>query len=487
MNRKEVSTEEPYMSKELVKSVLEEIAGSEMPPQSDPWPAIRERIETGQLHRHGPAASSQQPPLAMQPPARPALQTGRVRRPSFSMAAAMIVLLALSAGAVAFLAGLIRLKPGINYGSLPACWSIVANPNIEDGDTILTQLSATSANDVWAVGYTVTGGTVQTLVQKWDGKEWKTIPSANAPSRNSYLSGVAALAPDDVWAVGHSCTGDCQDAAPLVQHWDGRTWNIMTVPGTGRLTAVDALAADDVWAVGYSNGGTISIRWDGRMWNSVPTNDPPAANRALALHSVVAVAADEIWAVGQQHDTQANSYSALIYRWDGARWTSVQGVDGPQGARLYAVDSSPEGDVWAAGDRDTNPSAGAPLQTLVQRWDGTAWREITSPNVGLGGSYLRGLEAISPTDVWAVGGYGGVDEAKRTLLLHWDGAAWTRVPSPNVEDQSSRFFGAEAVGGGEIWAVGTFNKTHTGAFVQRYSPCAPTTPTSRDLPVPDIR
>jgi hypothetical protein len=196
------------------------------------------------------------------------------------------------------------------------------------------------------------------------------------------------------------------------------------------------------------------------------------------LNAVVAIAPDNVWAVGQQHDAQANSYMDLIYRWDGARWTSVSGAAGSQGARLYAVAATSADDVWAVGERDINPSSGEPLQTLTQHWDGTAWREVPSPNVGTGGSYLRGVEAISPIDVWAVGGHGPITGTKQTLVMHWDGVAWGVVPSPNVEGQSNRFFGVEAISPGEIWAVGTFNLTHTGAFVQRYNPCTAATPSN---------
>jgi len=39
---------------------------------------------------------------------------------------------------------------------------------------------------------------------------------------------------------------------------------------------------------------------------------------------------------------------------------------------------------------------------------------------------LTGAAAVSPTDAWAVGSYGTF----KTLILHWDGTAWAKVPSP---------------------------------------------------------
>jgi len=478
------------MSKEFVKAVLRDLAEAEMPAEKDPWPAIRERVQAGystQKAQKVTLPARQRASAPDQPDVRRTVHLQGVSRHRFSTAAALIVLLALSAGVIAFLAGIVRLQPSITYGTIPACWSIVANPNIEGGDTVLIQISATSANDVWAVGYSGRAGATQTLVQRWDGKEWRTIPSANVPSRNNYLTGVAALAPDNVWVVGYHCTGNCSDAAPLIQHWDGGQWNTAPVQEMGRLNGIDAVSANDIWVVGYSNEGTISLHWNGQRWIPVPTNDQSVANRSLMLNAVVAIAADNVWAVGQEHDTQANSYTELIYRWDGARWTSVAGAGAAQGARLYAVAATSADDVWAVGDRDINPFAGAPLETLTQHWDGSTWRDVPSPNIGTGGSYLRGVEAISPTDVWALGGHGPITGTKKTLLLHWDGVAWGVVPSPNVEEQSNRFFGVEAISANEIWAVGTFNNTSTGAFVQRYNPCTIATPTPRTLIVPESR
>jgi hypothetical protein len=49
-----------------------------------------------------------------------------------------------------------------------------------------------------------------------------------------------------------------------------------------------------------------------------------------------------------------------------------------------------------------------------------------------GGTVVKGglsgvaATSASDTDAWAVGSYG----AFKTLILHWDGTAWAKVPSP---------------------------------------------------------
>ena len=66
---------------------------------------------------------------------------------------------------------------------------------------------------------------------------------------------------------------------------------------------------------------------------------------------------------------------------------------------------------------------------MTLHWDGTSWSLIPSPDPGggdAGASQLFAVSAVSPTDVWAVGLYTG-DIAIDTLILHWDGTAWSQV------------------------------------------------------------
>jgi hypothetical protein len=52
--------------------------------------------------------------------------------------------------------------------------------------------------------------------------------------------------------------------------------------------------------------------------------------------------------------------------------------------------------------------------------------------------------------MWAVGGTGS-----GTLILHWDGAHWTRLPSPNI-GASDGLNAVAASSASNIWAVGQF-------------------------------
>ena len=130
-----------------------------------------------------------------------------------------------------------------------------------------------AANDVWAVGYTITtDGTNQpdkTLIEHWNGSSWSIVASPSPPS-NDTLAGVAARSASDVWAVG--TRQDRSGAIPidrtLTEHWNGSAWSVVASPNVGAndnlLNGVSATTGD-VWTVGSSNvtAHTLALRETG--------------------------------------------------------------------------------------------------------------------------------------------------------------------------------------------------------------------------------
>jgi hypothetical protein len=127
--------------------------------------------------------------------------------------------------------------------------------------TMLTNVSCASSTRCFAFGQYLAGdagpGPVRlgSIVERWDGKTWKSLPSANLmpldPADVSCRSGLSC------YAVGSdfSLTG----SAPGVTHWDGHRWARVSAgqpPGTTRsgLTGVDCPTRRACFAVGsYQN------------------------------------------------------------------------------------------------------------------------------------------------------------------------------------------------------------------------------------------
>jgi len=116
--------------------------------------------------------------------------------------------------------------------------------------------------------------------------------------------------------------------------------------------------------------------------------------------------------------------------------------------------------VWAVGGSGAKYSLET-RQTLVQHWDGTGWSLVPSPNPGGARNELTGVSALSPTDVWAVGYFADPSLSSNrpgrysTLIEHWDGASWTVIPSPDPYPGADNFLNdVVAVSPNDVWAVG---------------------------------
>lgn len=125
----------------------------------------------------------------------------------------------------------------------------------------------------------------------------------------------------------------------------------------------------------------------------------------------------------------------------------------PAGAQLTGVAVHSAADVWAVGVSEA-PSQAA----LIEHWNGSAWTVVPSPALGDRAS-LTAVRAISADNSWAVGSFTpSGSTAVRTLTEHWNGSSWTVVPSPNpgaVQVLASVRFASANDG----WAVGSFTPT----------------------------
>jgi hypothetical protein len=213
--------------------------------------------------------------------------------------------------------------------------------------------------------------------------------------------------------------------------------------------AVDAVDRDDVWVVGahYDGGASVPYarRWDGSAWKGVPVELVADAN--AGFHDVAAVSADDAGAVGS-----LRSREPIVERWDGVRWSNVPVPSaGSQVSELFGVTASSDGTVWAVG----RALDGRRWRTLVLEWDGGAWtvmNDVPSPR-GADGA-LRGADASAGDDGWAVGWSAGPEGRLGALALHFDGTSWRpmKTPDPGTEDQV--LSAVVATDDGSAWAVG---------------------------------
>jgi hypothetical protein len=334
-------------------------------------------------------------------------------------------------------------------------WHVQMGPADAHGSRELFGVSGASSRDVWAVGVALLpGGRARTLVERWQGRAWRTVPSPDRPSGGSFLNAVVASSASDAWAVGLSrSTGG--PARTLIMHWDGRRWAIMASPNAGpgdnSLVSVAAASARDAWAVGYRDAGgvyrSLAEHWDGYRWTVARL--PRLGSPGNGLNAVDAATSGVAWAVGGSARARGPS-QPLVLRFDGRSWSSVPAPASLHSATLNGVAAWGRGVVWAVGA--TRSGGGDRVFSL--RTEGRSWRIVpVDPPAALSVD-LNALWAAAPADVWAVGSsFDG--RWYRPLVEHGAGGRWSSVPIPGIPGYDSRLMAVAGSGGGELWAVGS--------------------------------
>ena len=124
---------------------------------------------------------------------------------------------------------------------------------------------------------------------------------------------------------------------------------------------------------------------------------------------------------------------------------------GGHGSFLTGVAAAGPAQAWAVGYYTT----GQTTRTLIERWNGRAWKQVASPSPGgaHSGSALSGVAVAGKSGAWAVGHYFG--PPLRPLIERWNGRAWKFVPSPNPGRHGGTLNAVTTFGDSGAWAAGS--------------------------------
>ncbi len=127
------------------------------------------------------------------------------------------------------------------------------------------------------------------------------------------------------------------------------------------------------------------------------------------------------------------------------------------GAQLNAVAVVSATDIWAVGYGPLPGGAAFVKQTLIEHWNGSAWSIVPSPNPppNFANVELDGVFALSSSNVWAVGFFDDPSGSTRfTLIEHWNGSSWSVVSSPSPDPNLNELHSIAGVASNDLWAVG---------------------------------
>lgn len=256
------------------------------------------------------------------------------------------------------------------------------------------------------------------------------------------------------------------------------TWQVVPSPTINvsnstfgaQLNGVAVVSATDIWAVGYGPPlpgeaafvkHTLLEHWDGASWSIVPSANPPVKTFPQAeLFSVVALSANNVWAAGYSSDLSGAGFdSTLIEHWDGISWSIVSSPNpDTQLNHLRSMSGVASNDIWAVGLAG-NGGTFNPLHSLTEHWDGASWSVVSNPGV----NELFGVTALAANNVWAVAVHTSPNITD--IIEHWDGTKWANVsaPSMNANGGTISLRGIAAVSAADIWAVGDEKNPLTNA------------------------
>ncbi len=297
------------------------------------------------------------------------------------------------------------------------------------------------------------------------GFTWSIVTTPNTTtSEINIVVGVTCMSATDCWAVGFASSGSGGTNQTLAEHWNGTAWSIVTTPnvtssGGDVLGSVACVSSSDCWAVGsYTPQGfpvedtqALAEHWNGTAWSIVTTPNPNPLD-SKGLFGVACLSSSDCWAVGFGFIGGGGTRGTLAEHWNGSAWSIIATGD-PSFAnnQLSGVTCTSTSDCWAVGFALTG-NFDETSQTLAEHWNGSAWSVVPTPNSSPQGNSLSGAACITTSDCWAVGaaatGSGSVAE-------HWNGSSWSVVPTPNSSPQANVLSGVACVDASDCWAVGT--------------------------------
>jgi hypothetical protein len=278
--------------------------------------------------------------------------------------------------------------PPVSYHWNGTAWSLVPTPTL-GVSSALRGVSASTATDAWAVGFSVLGRrSYGTLMEHWNGTAWSVNSSLVVTGSFAELTGVVDLSPTDAWAVGQGGTGG------LLEQWNGSTWSSVALPdpnftpGSGQ--SISASSPSDIWVVGSTVNTTTgaesgeALHYNGTSWSVFPM--------PLGGSAVTDISPGDAWAVD----------GASIEQWDGTSWNVVPSPSPGADLGLTGISGRSADDVYAVGD-DLPSVNGGDAQGVILRWNGSTWSQDSDPTDGTFSPLFGAATVAGAANEWAVG------------------------------------------------------------------------------------
>jgi hypothetical protein len=342
----------------------------------------------------------------------------------------------------------------------------------------LYTISMVSANDGWAIGFTINGSAIGSFFLHYHNCLWSKFGETY---NGMALKSISMDTATDGWAVGYTQTpagnGGENIGRQVALHYAGGVWREVSIPAfvgshyVGLNPIVHMLSPQSGWMavslLSSTNSSLIILRYQQGAW--IKMASPPM--QASDYLSLAAISPDECFLQGGI----ANNTTDVIAHYVRGTWTTWTASSD---VILSNITATQTGQVWAFGSQRFGNDPLHPLseQPYLLRFDGQMWRTVPmslAPNVNASKSsagdflvmisategwmvltgdnqeyilHLRHgqwqpelrvagetvfytLQIVSPTEGWAITQYIGENAPFATTLYHYDGKHWQIVGS----------------------------------------------------------
>jgi hypothetical protein len=360
-------------------------------------------------------------------------------------------------------------------GSTPGWRFVEVYPQSQWFDSV----SASSAANAWAVGVTGPSGlsceNTCLFTSHWNGKAWRTIPEPDgltSPNINVGNVVVAATTRSSAWVfAARENIGEGEASQVAAFEWNGTSWSaVHDFAGSSYLGAAIAAGPADVWGFGATGRGDQTpwaVHYNGKTWSrvSIPVSPYQASGSA----------ATGDWVLGQLTPQPKSGPVLMLLHWSRGAWKRLPlpKMTVPKGQQeqpeLLAVGTPTS--VWAS--VHIGPSAGfQPGTTVLLHWNGKGWSKVPLPK----GAGLRGLVSDGHGGFWMASYSVGKSTGVLSIVMyHYSAGHWTHVSVPAKAGFSPGLNGnLELIPGtGSVLGPGILTDDRTDAFegaILKYGP-----------------
>ncbi|GLW54637.1 hypothetical protein [Kitasatospora phosalacinea] len=248
------------------------------------------------------------------------------------------------------------------------------------------------------------------------------------PAGEATVRSAARVGGRTTWALGARVVGK-GGKRPLVEVAYARDgadgpWRELALPEGVSGTTVTPDGSGGTWVTGSGQGGTVSVsRYRAGQWQTQEAPLPAHPMGGGLNGFATAGDPDDVWAVGYYQPDDFLTFYGVIDHWDGKAWQQVPTPDlGTDYWTLSAVVANSPSDVWASGDVGNEDGWARPL---LLHYDGHAWSKVATPALDTRPGELTDLVVAGPNDIWAAGAEIGPSHRAKPTVAHYDGRSWT--------------------------------------------------------------